>query len=71
MVAEHIPYILFIIVPHQLLSRFWLALNTARATIDQQMFDKVFEVARHILAITNRTLSAITNRTLQRAHERT
>ena len=63
-IAEHIPYILFRIVPRELLSLLRRALDVAHTKGDQRMLDEALHLVSHILAITNCTLQ----RGLERTH---
>lgn len=70
-IAEHIPYILFCIVPPELLSLLRRALHVARATGDRRMLDEALRLVRDILLITNTTLQRGLERTLRRDAEST
>ena len=63
-IAENIPFILFRIVPRELLSLLQRALFIARETRDRRMLDDALQLVGHVLAITNNVL----NKGLKRKH---
>ena len=63
-IAEHIPFILFRIVPRQLFALLRRAIEVFRSTGDRRMLDDALHLVSHILAITNTTLQ----RGLERTH---